>query len=163
MGLQLASESTFRRIAETIISASHADDTFVTFGDSEATTLRFANNQVVQHVSVREPGVSIRVAFGQKVGSASTNRLDTHLLTETLRQAERIARIAPEDPEYLSPLPAQQYIEVPSFYNSTAAATPMDLAKRTKPVIDKCLRHDLVAAGITTNRVSVNGVAASTG
>jgi predicted Zn-dependent protease len=163
MGLQLASESTFRRIAETIISASNADDTFVNFEDSEATTLRFANNQAVQHVSVRAPSVSVRVAFGQKAGGAGTNRLDTHSLTETLRRAERIARVAPEDPEYLSPLPAQRYIKVPGFRDSTAKATPMDLARRTKPVIDKCMRHDLVAAGIMTNRVSVRGVAASTG
>ncbi len=163
MGLQLASESTFRRIAETIISASTADDTIVNFEDSEATTLRFANNQAVQNVSVRAPSVSVRAAFGKRAGSARTNRLDTRSLTETLRNAERIARVTPEDPEYLSPLPKQRYIKVPGFRDSTAKATPMDLAKRTKPVIDKCMRHDLVAAGIMTNQVSVRGVAASTG
>lgn len=163
MGAQLASESTFRRIADTLLSASKADDTFVSFSDSESTTLRFANDQVVQHVSVRESSVSARVAFGRQVGSARSNRLDKASLVEMLRRAERIARVAPDDPEYLSPLPPQSYVDVPTFRASTASASPMDLARRTKPVIDKCVRNDLVAAGIMTNSVSARGVAASTG
>ena len=163
MGAQLASESTFRRIADTLLSASKADDTFVSFSDSESTTLRFANDQVVQHVSVRKPSVSARVAFGRRVGSARTNRLDKASLIEMLRSAERIAKVAPDDPEYLSPLPKQSYANVPAFRESTASASPMDLAKRTRPVIAKCVRNDLVAAGIMTNSVSADGVAASTG
>lgn len=163
MGAQLASESTFRRIADTLLSASTADDTFVSFWDSESTTLRFANDQVVQHVSVRAPSVSARVAFGRKVGSATTNRLDKHSLLEMLSKAERIAKVAPDDPEYLPPLPKQRYADLPTFRDATAKASPMDLARRTKPVIDKCVQNGLVAAGIMTNSVSANGIAASTG
>lgn len=44
MALKLASEDAFRRIADTVLSASNADDTFISFGDSESSTLRFANN-----------------------------------------------------------------------------------------------------------------------
>src|SRR3989304_4749550 len=128
MALKLASESTFRRIVETVLSASTADHAFVSFGDSESSTLRFANNQVVQNVSVRDPGVSVRVAFGKKVGSASTNRLDTASLTTMVRLAETIARLAPEDPEYLPPLPKQTYMRVPSYRESTATISPMELA-----------------------------------
>ncbi len=163
MSVKLASESTFRRIADTILSAATADSTFINFGDSESSLLRFANNQVVQNVSVRDPSVSVRVAFGQKAGSASTNRLDTASLTTMVRLAETIARLAPEDPEYLPPLPKQRYSRVPSFRDSTASVSPMDLAKRTKPVIDQCARNGLVGAGIISNAVSASGVAASTG
>ncbi len=163
MSLKLASEATFRRIADTLLSASKAEHTFVSFNDSESSTLRFANNQVVQNVSVREPSVSVRVAFGQKVGGASTNRLDTNSLTTMVKQAETIARLAPDDPEYLPPLPPQSYIRVPSFRSSTASATPADLAKRTKPVIGECEKNGLVGAGIFSNGVSARGVAASSG
>ncbi len=163
MTVKLASESTFRRIVDTILSAATADHTFISFGDGESSTLRFANNQVVQNVSVREPSVSVRVAFGKKVGSSSTNRLDAASLTTLVRQAETIARLAPEDPEYLPPLPKQSYIRVPSFRDSTASVSPMDLAKRTKPVIDQCAKNSLVGAGILSNAVSARGVAASSG
>lgn len=163
MSVKLASEATFRRIVDTVLSAATADHTFVSFGDSESSTLRFANNQVVQNVSVREPSVSVRVAFGKKVGSSSTNRLDAASLTTLVRQAETIARLAPEDPEYLPPLSKQTYLRVPSFRDSTASVSPMDLAKRTKPVIDQCAKTGLVGAGIISNAVSARGVAASSG
>ncbi len=163
MGLKLASENTFRRLVETILSASTADDTFISFSDSESTTLRFANNQVVQHVSQRGPRVSVRVAFGKQAGSAETNRLDRDSVTHVVRQAEEIARFAPEDPEYLPPLPKQRYLTVPSYRASTARLRPVNLAERTKPVIDKCIKHDLVGAGIMSSRVAARGVAASSG
>ncbi len=163
MGLNLASESTFRRIAHTVLSASKADDAFVSFDDAESSTLRFANNQVVQNVSVREPGVSVRVAFGKKSGGASTNRLDEQSLVEMVRKAEAIARLAPEDPEYMPPLPPQRYPILPSFRSSTASAVPMDIARRTKPVIEQCEKNGLVGAGILSNSVAARGIAASTG
>ncbi len=163
MAVRLASEATFRRIVDTVLSASKADDTFVSFRDSESSTLRFANNQVVQNVSVREPNVSIQVAFGKKNGGASTNRLDARSLAETLRKAETIARLAPEDREYLPPLPKQDYVDVPSFRSSTARATPAEVARRTGPVIERCEKNGLIGAGILSNSVSARGVAASTG
>ncbi len=163
MGVTLASKSTFQRLVDMVLSASQADDTFISFGDSEETTLRFANNQVVQHVSVRSPNVTIRAAFGKRVGSAGTNRLDERSVGECLRRAEQIARLAPEDPEYLPPLPKQRYLNVPSFRDSTAHATPEELADRTKPVLDRCTERGLTAAGIMTAGVSASGVAASSG
>lgn len=163
MGVKLASEATFRSVVDRVLSASTADDTSVGFGDSESTTLRFANNQVVQHVSERAPYVSVSVAFGERAGRATTNRLDADSLLDAVRRAERIARLAPEDPEYMTPLPRQRYLKVASFRDSTAAATPTDLAGRAKPAIDKCQQHGLTAAGIMTNSIGARGVAASTG
>ena len=161
MSTVVASQSTFRRVVDTVLSASTGDDTVITLRDADSATLRFANNQVVQNVSVHAPTVSIRVAFGQKAGTATTNRLDRASLREAVRLAEQIARVTPDDPEYLPPLGNGSYIDVPSYRNTTAVVTPMGLAKRAKPVIDKCVRHNLVGAGILSNAVSFRGVAAS--
>ncbi len=159
----LTSESAFQQTVERILKLSSADDTFITMSDSNAGTLRFANNQVVQHVSVRSPRLTVRAAFGRKTGSSSTNRIDQASLKETVYKAERIAKLAPEDPEYMSPLPRQEYNTVPSYNASTEALSPMDLATRTKPVIDACFGQQLVGAGIMSNSSSVRGVAASSG
>ncbi len=163
MSVKLTSESAFRRIADCVLKASTADNTFVNFRDSESSTLRFANNQVVQNVSVRSPRVSVEVAFGQQAGSASTNRLDRDSLTQMVHQARRIARLAPPDPEYLAPLGRQRYAHVPSYHSSSASQSPRDAANRTKPVIDRCEERGLIGAGIMSNSVSARGVAASTG
>jgi predicted Zn-dependent protease len=163
MDHKLASESTFRRIADFLITESKADQTVVSLNDSHSTTLRFANNQVVQHVAARSVGVSVEASFGQKSGRASANRLDTESLRSTLRRAEELARLSPEDPEYLPPLPKQNYLDVPSYRDSTASAEPADLARKTGPVIDSCRREGLTAAGILSTEVSSGGIAASSG
>jgi len=163
MTATLISESAFRRIADQVLRDSKAEHTYVSLGDSQSTTLRYANNQVVQHVSVREPRLTVEVAFGQKKGTARTNRLDEASLRDVLAQAERIARLAPDDPEYLPPLPQQNYLNPPSFRDATASATPMDLARRTKPVIAQCEKESLTAAGIFTSGLACRGVAASSG
>ncbi len=163
MAVQLASKSEFKRITDTILSRAQGEHTSISLTDSESSTLRLANSQVAQNVSVREPNVSIRAAFGKKHGSASTNRLDADSLVETLRRAETIARLAPEDREYLPPLPPQEYIDVPSYRKSTAAATPDGVARKVRPVIEQCDANGLVGAGILSNSVSARGLAASTG
>ena len=163
MTFQLASESAFRRIADIVLSASQAEHTLVNFNDSQTTTLRFANNQVVQHVSEHGPSLSVQVANGKKAGSASTNRLDRDSLIQVVRKAEELANITPDDPEYLPPLPQQNYLNLPTYRGSTASTTPMDLAKRTKPVIERCESNSLVGAGIMTSGVAARGVSASSG
>lgn len=163
MSVALASRADFQRIADTVLSNAQAEHASVSFSDAESSTLRLANNQVAQNVSVREPNVSIRTAFGRKHGSASTNRLDAHSLVETLRRAETIARLAPEDREYLPPLGPQKYMDVPAFRRSTARATPADIARKVRPVVSQCEKNDLVGAGILTHSVSARGLAASTG
>lgn len=163
MGAKLISEREFRRMADVMLSASTGDDCTVSLQDAEESTLRFANNQVTQNVTVRTPSVSASVSFGKKAGRASTNRFDEASLRDCVARAERIARLAPEDPEHLPPLGSQTYLDVPSYRGSTAKAAPMDLAKRTGPVITRCDKEGLNAAGITTASVNVSGVAASTG
>ncbi len=159
----LAQEVDFRRIAETVLAASKANDTYVGLNDSEGMTLRFANNQVVQYVSERGPNVSIRAAFGKKVGAASTNRLDQDSLLATLRRAEELAQLAPEDPEYMPPLPQQKYMDLKTHTAATARATPADLASRAKPVIERCERNKLVGAGILSTSAGCRGTANSAG
>jgi predicted Zn-dependent protease len=163
MTATLMSESAFRRIAHVALSSTKADHALVNMGDSQSTTLRFANNQVVQHVSVREPRLTVEVAFGQKKGTARANRFDEESVQKTVAQAERIAKLAPDDREYMPPLPSQEYLSPPTFKGSTASTTPMDLARRTKPVIDRCKKEALTAAGIMTSEVSCRGIAASSG
>ena len=63
MSIKLTSQDEFRRIADTILRTSKADDTVVNFSDSRSSTLRFANNQVVQNVSVDQTSVSVEVAY----------------------------------------------------------------------------------------------------
>lgn len=163
MNDDLLTKSRARQIVKSVIETSSADDTFVSVSDSRSATLRFANNQVVQHVDVRSPRISVRVALGNKTGSAQANRFDPKSLGDLVARAMNNAQLAPPDPEYLSPLGKQSYLSVPAFRESTAEASALDRANKTKQVLDQCLRHGLIGAGIVSNRVGARCVAASTG
>ena len=61
--------------------------------------------------------------FGKRVASVETNRLDDDSLERAVRDAEALAKLAPENPEYLPELGEQNYVEVDGYYASTGELT----------------------------------------
>ena len=59
-------------------------------GGIEANT-RFANNTITQNTVQKNVTLHVSAAFGQKIGHASTNRLDPDSLREVVNRAEQIA------------------------------------------------------------------------
>ena len=46
-----------------------------------------------------------------------------------MRRAEELARLAPENPEWIEPLGPQQYLPTPGYYASTAGSIPVYRAR----------------------------------
>ncbi len=163
MSGSLIDQAEFGRAAELILKASKGEHTTLYLTDVSSGTTRFANNQVVQNLATRRSTAAVRVAYGQQHGSATTTDLSAGGLRETLQRAERVARAAPADPEYLPPPGPQQYPEVPGPCPETVAAgAPRRLAD-ARVAIELCAAEGLTAAGIVATSRSARGVAASTG
>ncbi|MEC9257489.1 MAG: DNA gyrase modulator, partial [Candidatus Poribacteria bacterium] len=79
-------------------------------GGIEANT-RFANNTITQNTVQKNVTLHVSAAFGQKIGHASTNRLDLDSLQEVVNRAEQIASHSEPDTEYLPPVAPSEYIE----------------------------------------------------
>src|SRR5690606_7534841 len=90
---------------------------------SEGNT-RFAVNQISTAGDVTNAAVVISSAFGKQVASATTNRFDDESLRRTVETSERLARLVPEDPDYMGELDAQTYPERTGVFPSTADLTP---------------------------------------
>lgn len=159
----LLTRTDFESIGQACLSAATADDVVVAVSDRAGGTTRFANNQTTQNVSSRRRQCTVTVAFGKRRGSASTTDLAPESLRQVVSRAEQIARLAPEDREYLSPLPAQQYPDLPTHRPETAATTPADRADAVKQATDLCAAADMQGAGIISTYASVDGLAASSG
>ena len=159
----LIDQAEFGRAAELILKASTAEHTTVYLTDVSSGTTRFANNQVVQNLTTRRSTAAIHVAYGQQHGSATTTDLSAGGLRDTLRRADRVARAAPADPEYLAPPGPQEYPEVPGPSPETIAAGPPRRLAEARVAIDLCAAEGLTAAGIVGSSWSARGVAASTG
>jgi predicted Zn-dependent protease len=50
--------------------------------------------------------------FGKRTATVTTNRPDAASLEEAVRRSEALAKLAPENPEYMGELPAQKYLAV---------------------------------------------------
>ncbi|RMF85501.1 MAG: hypothetical protein D6744_01300 [Planctomycetota bacterium] len=159
----LLDRADFERVAEIALGATSADDVFVALRARRGGTTRFANNQITQNVNTQRATLAVSVAFGKRSGRATTTELTAPAIRDCVARAEAIARVAPDDPEYLPPLPPQQYPVLPTHRHETAAAGPERLRAGAAIAIDKCDAAQLNAAGIISAYESVVGLAANTG
>ncbi len=82
---------------------------------------------------------------------------------DALARAERIARVSPEDPEYLPPPEPQVFPTLQTSRPETAAAGPPRRLEYANEAIGQCRIENLEAAGIVSSSVASVGVAASNG
>ncbi len=160
---KMTSREEFQFIAEQVLKCSAADHTLVALHDQDGGTARFANNQIIQNVNARRGNLAVTVAFGTRQGTATTTDFTAGALRETVKRAEAIARLSPEDPEYLPPAGPQVYNSCPAARDETLNAGPAVRLEYANEAIGQCRMENLSAAGIVSSSRASVGVAADTG
>ena len=160
---KMTSREEFQFLAELVLKCSTADHTQVTLHDQDGGTTRFANNQIIQNVNPRRGNVAVTGAFGARQGTATTTDFTAGALRETVKRAEAIARVSPEDPEYLPPAGPQAYNSCPTVRSETVKAGPSVRLEYANEAIGQCRMENLSAAGIVSSVRASVGVAAGTG
>lgn len=160
---KMTSREEFQFIAELVLKCSTADHTLVALQDQDSGTTRFANNQVIQNVNTRRGGVSVTASFGRRQGTATTTDFTAGSLRETVKRAEAIAHVSPEDPEYLPPAGPQAYAGCSTSRGETVKAGPSARLEYANEAIGQCRMENLSAAGIVSSSRASVGVAAGTG
>jgi predicted Zn-dependent protease len=153
----------FRFLADLVFKRSAADQTVVNLHDQHTGTTRFANSRIIQNVDTRRGTLTVSVAFDGHRGCASTTDFSAGSVQDTLARAERIARVSPEDPEYLPPPDPQIFPTPQTSRPETAAAGPARRLEYANEAIGQCRIENLQAAGIVSSSVASVGVAASNG
>ena len=160
---KLTSADEFRFLADLVLKRSQADHTMVNLHDQHGGTTRFANSRVVQNVDTRRGMFTVSVAFDRRRGSASTTDFTAGAIQDALTRAERIARVSPEDPEYLPPPDPEVFPTPQTSRPETAVAGPSRRLEYANEAIGQCRIENLQAAGIVSSSVTSVGVAASNG
>ena len=162
---RLLSREECEAIAKRALSFATVDEIRVTItGGSEGNT-RFARNQVSTSGDNYNVVVSVRAGIGafvppaqqptapneprrgMKVGFATTNRLDDAALRDVVQTAERLAKLAPEDPEALPELPTAQLPQSQAWADSTAALDPAGRAEAVRKVTEPSRAAGTVSTG----------------
>ena len=113
-----------KSICDKVMSFSKADECNVQIGGNRTGNIRFARNAVSTSGVVTDTQMAVAVAFGKKQGIATINEFDDKSLEKVVRRAEDLARLAPENPEFMPAVAKQTYKETPTFIQKTADIDP---------------------------------------
>jgi predicted Zn-dependent protease len=150
-------------IARRTLSFSTADDARVNLQSATHGNTRFARNQVSTAGDAYDATLAVTSAFGKKTASATTNRFDDESLRAVVQTSERLARLVPEDPEYLGELGPQQYPESAGYFQSTADLTPEQRAAAVRAITDPADRQGLISTGFLDIIIGSRAVATKKG
>ena len=156
-------EQDARAILEKVVALSKADECTARLAGAVNGNVRFALNNVTTSGVVSDASLEVQVAYGKRVGIATINQFDDASLTRTVRRAEELAKLAPENEEFMPALEKQSYKPTPSYDESVAAITPEYRATVAAQSIAPCRADKLVAAGFLTDSASFSAFANSNG
>ncbi len=152
-----------KQILDRALSFVSADEATALLSESSEAATRFANSEITQNVARSDMKCEIRVAFGNRVGSASINSFDDESLQSAVQRAEAMAKVAAPDTEFVPcPGPADAP-EVRAFDPSVASVDPMQRADAVKTAVAEGDRAGVKLAGSFTARTTTEALANTKG
>lgn len=161
--MSMYTEEQAKAILDKVIKLSKADQCNATLSGSTGGNIRYALNSVSTSGHVSDADLAVEVAFGKKVGTATINQFDDASLEKVVRRAEELARLAPENPEFMPAIDKQAYKASNTFIEKTAAISPEYRAEVAAACIEPCRKDKLVAAGFLSDSQNFSAIANSKG
>lgn len=156
-------EEQAKAILDKVVALSKADECTAQLTGSTAGNIRFALNNVSTSGIVDDTQLAVQVAFGKRVGTTTINSFDDASLERVVRRAEDLARLAPENPEFMPAIGKQTYKPTSTFSPATAAITPEYRAQVAAQSIAAAKKDKLIAAGFLQDNQSFTAFANSNG
>lgn len=137
------------KIALYIKNHCTADDYSLHLNKSDSHQTRFAQNGITQHIAGAKLEITLNVSFGTKSGSCTVNQDDDATLAYMLKTAESMAKLAPEDPEYIGSAGACKLPEVNNCDVETKELQPQQMVEIVQQAINKAKAMDATVSGMT--------------
>ena len=161
--MTIYSEQEAKTLLQKVIKLSKAEECTATLEGSINGNIRFARNSVSTSGIISDAELSVQVAFGKRVGIATINEFDDASLARVVKRAEELAKLAPENPEFMPAIPKQAYKATDTFVQSTADITPEYRAQVAADCIAPCKASKLVAAGFLSDGKRFSAISNSNG
>jgi predicted Zn-dependent protease len=161
--MSIFTEAQCKAILDKTIALSKADECTALLTGGIEGNIRFALNNVSTSGIVDNAELGVTVSFGKRTGTATINEFDDASLERVVRRAEELARLAPENPEFMPAVGKQEYRPSGTFSAATAALTPEQRAQLAADSIRPCKEAGLIAAGFLEDSQSFVAFASSNG
>lgn len=161
--MAILSKEEAKALIDKVLSFSKADETSISISGDHTGNIRYAGNSVSTSGETSNISLAVTSVFGTRSGTSTINELDDDSLAKTVRRAEEIARLAPENPEYVSILGPQSYLETHTFFDNTAAIDAKYRARAAFDSIGPSKEKGLQAAGFLQNSRGFSAIGNSKG
>ncbi|MCC7052442.1 MAG: TldD/PmbA family protein [Gemmatimonadaceae bacterium] len=115
-----------QRVIESVIRLSRADSVQAVIRSSRTRNVRFAANQLSTAGVVEDTTLVVMSFIGRKHSAVTTNDLSPESIERTVRKAEAIARLAPDDPDMLPVLGPQVLRDLGGAWDEATAGLAAD-------------------------------------
>ena len=161
--MSMYTEQEARTLLDKVVKLSKADECTAQLTGSIDGNVRYALNSVSTSGIINNADLAVQVAYGKRIGTATINEFDDVSLEKVVRRAEELARLAPENPEFMPAIDKQTYKPSDTFVEKTAAITPEYRATVAADCIEPCRADKLVAAGFFSDSARFTAIANSKG
>lgn len=145
--MAIYSKEEAKKIMEKALSFSTADACEINLNGSESGNIRYARNTVSTAGHRSNQTLVVQSNFGKKSGTATIDEFDDASLEKVVKRAEELAKLSPENPEFMPPLGPQTYEASKTYSESTAKITPEYRAEVASSSIGPAASKDVTAAG----------------
>ena len=159
----LLNEQEAKRLLEKVIRLSKAEACEAFLSGEVRGNIRYARNEVSTSGSLTNQNLVVQSSFGKKVGTATIDEFDDASLEKVVRRAEELAKLAPENPEYISPLDAQSYGSSRGHFPSTAGFKAEKRAEAVAKSLAIADQDGLSSAGFLENSEGFSAIMNSKG
>ncbi|MBO0932586.1 TldD/PmbA family protein [Fibrella aquatilis] len=159
----MLSKDEAKRITDKVLAFRKADELSVALSGERNGNIRYARNTVSTSGETNNMNLAVTAVFGKRSGTATINEFDDASLEKLVRRAEEIARLAPENPEFVPALGPQTYLNTASYSENTAKIDPEFRAKAAFESIQACAPKNLTAAGYMEDSTGFSAIANSKG
>lgn len=146
-----------------VLDYSNADSASISLTGSNIYNIRFALNSITTDGFSDGLELTITSNIGKKSGVISTDRFSDEYLKEAVKKSEEIAKLSPDNKEFMLPLPPQSYLKGINYSNKTEELTPYKRANLLSPLIEAAKSKNLNSAGFFQDEVNFYSILNSNG
>lgn len=143
----ILTEAEAKTLLTKVLSYSKAEECEVNLSGEKRGNIRYARNEVSTSGAKTNQNLVVQSSYGKKVGTATVDEFDDASLEKVVRRSEELAKLAPENPEYVGILGPQTYLKSSGYFASTANTTPDARAEAVAKSLELTRAAKLTAAG----------------
>lgn len=161
--MAILSRDEAQALCKKVLGFSKAEGCVVNLNGSTENNIRYARNSVTTSGTVEDLSLAVQSNYGLRLGTATINEFDDASLEKVVKRSEELARLAPENPEFMPPLGPQKFVESKAFFEATADLTAANRAQAAAYSIEPAKKKKLIAAGYFQDSAGFQAMATSKG